>query len=182
LGEAQDQEQQNYLEKIISETTKVAMSQSELGEELYQLRLLENNRRLKDEIRRLEDEICRLEGENRQREEYIRKITGAKDHLQAEDYLLRTAPCYIKDLLSPVLHCTMFITKLGFLGLGDPGLKKGDKVTILFGIPMPMVLRPGRAPCYHTMVGKARVSGIMNGELMKFVDDGLLKEKIFHIR
>jgi hypothetical protein len=168
LGEAQDQEQQNYLEKNFSETTKVAMSQNELGEELYQLELLETNRRLKDE--------------NRQLKEQLRKYTGTEDHLQIEDYLLRKAPRWIKDFLSPVLHCTVFITKLGLLGMGDPGLKKGDKVTILFGIPMPMALRCGSAPFYHTMVGKARVNGIMNGELMKFVDDGLLKEKIFHIR
>jgi hypothetical protein len=182
LGEAQDQEQQDYLEKKVSETTKVAMSQNELGEELYQLELLETNPRLEDEIRRLKDENRRLNDKIRQSDEQLYKYTGAEDRLQIEDYLLRTAPRWFKDSLSPVLHCTVFITKLGLLGLGDPGLKKGDKVTILFGIPMPMVLRSGRAPCYHTIVGKARVSGIMNGELMKFVDDGLLKEKIFHIR
>jgi hypothetical protein len=43
------------------------------------------------------------------------------------------------------------------------------------------ILRSASAPCYYTMVGKARVSGIMNGEPMKFVEDGLLKENIFHI-
>jgi hypothetical protein len=32
------------------------------------------------------------------------------------------------------------------------------------------------------MVGKARVSGIMNGELMKLVDEGSLKGRLFHIR
>jgi hypothetical protein len=77
------------------------------------------------------------------------------------------ASSLFKALLSPVLHCTVLIAKLGLLGVGSLGLKKGDKVTILFGIPVPMILRSGSAPCYHTTVGKARVSGIINGELMK---------------
>jgi hypothetical protein len=141
------------------------MAQNEVKEELHQLELLNTARGVEDGKRQLEEEICRLKEMTRQLEEGI--------------YL---ASCLLIALLSPALHCTVFISKLGLLGVGGPGLKKGDKVTIVFGIPMPIVLRCGSAPCYHTMVGKARVNGIMNGELMKFVDDGLLKEKIFHIR
>jgi hypothetical protein len=89
---------------------------------------------------------------------------------------------FVGDFFSPAFHSTIFITKLGWLGIGDPGLKKEDKGSIFFGIPIPIVLHSGSAPCYHVMVGKARVSGIMNGELMKLVDDRSLKGRLFHIR
>jgi len=172
LGELQ--EQLKYLDKEISETINVAMQQNEINE-LHELELLETNHGFEDGNRQLEDE-------SRQLKEEIRNYIGTEDHLQIWDYRLRKVPRDAKDRLSLALHCTVFVTKLGLLGWGSPGLKKGDKVTILFGIPIPMVLRSGSAPCYHTMVGKARISGIMNGELMKFVDDGTLKERIFHIR
>ena len=165
-GEAKDHEQQKYLKKEISETANVPAIQNELNKELDRLEELETLRR--------------LEEENHQLKEEFRRFT--EDPLQSEEHRLRMISHHAKDFFSPALHCTFFITKLGLLGVGDPGLKKGDKVTILFEIPMPIILRSGSAPCYHTMVGKARVGGITNGELMKFIDDGLLKERLFHIR
>ena len=165
-GEAHDHEQQKYLEKEISETANFPTIQNKLDKELRRLEDLETLRRLGEENHHLEEELRRF----------------TEDPLHSEEHRLRTVSHYVKDILSPALHCTVFITKLGLLGVGDPGLKKGDKVTILFGIPMPIILRSSSAPCYHTMVGKAGVGEIMNGELMKYIDDGLLKERLFHIR
>jgi hypothetical protein len=175
LAEPQSHKKQKPLEREISEITIVPLAENEVDVELHQLELF-------NPIRSVEDVTHKVEEKNRQMEE---KSDELRRHLdegrQRHNHCLRMESSIFKALLAPALHCTVFITKLGLLGVGDPGLKKGDKVTILFGIPLPMILRSGSAPCYHTMVGKARVSGIMNGELMKFVDDGLLKKRIFHI-
>jgi hypothetical protein len=163
----EEEEEEEHQPHLVTLTRDLdAREPAQEQEELSQLKQLETLHLLEEENRRLKEELRRYE----------------EDPLLNEERILRMASHFVGDFLSPAFHSTIFITKLGWLGIGDHGLKKGDKVSILFGIPIPIVLRSGSAPCYHTMVGKARVSGIMNGELMKLVDDGSLKGRLFHVR
>jgi hypothetical protein len=71
------------------------MAQNEVKEELHQLELLNTARGVEDGNRQLEEKIRRLKEMTRQLEESI-----------------CLASSLFKALLSPALHCTVFITKL----------------------------------------------------------------------
>ena len=66
-----------------------------------------------------------------------------------------------------------FITENGYMGLGPEHMKKGDFIFVLFGGPVPFLLRDagnhyvpkeGPKPC-HTLIGDCFVQGIMDGEV-----------------
>jgi hypothetical protein len=69
---------------------------------------------------------------------------------------------------------SFFVTKSGFYGTCVPDSREGDIVSILFGSPVPLILRPTNssvlvAGCErgtHFLVGASYVSGIMNGEMV----------------
>ncbi|KAG4435709.1 hypothetical protein IFR05_008795 [Cadophora sp. M221] len=73
----------------------------------------------------------------------------------------------------------LIITRSGFFGIGVSGIQEGDLVVILFGFDVPMILR--RAGEHFTLIGAARIGGVMEGELMEFVDNGILEERSFVI-
>ncbi|KAH7407253.1 heterokaryon incompatibility protein-domain-containing protein [Cadophora sp. MPI-SDFR-AT-0126] len=83
-------------------------------------------------------------------------------------------------LLYSLIGRKLLITRWGFFGIGVSEIREGDLVVVLFGFDGPMVLRDRGD--HFSMVGAARVGGIMEGELMKFVDDGTLQEKTFLIK
>ncbi|CZR52699.1 uncharacterized protein PAC_02576 [Phialocephala subalpina] len=58
----------------------------------------------------------------------------------------------------------LFSTQKGLLGLGPGILKAGDTCCILFGAPVPIVLR--RVGHHYKLVGEAYVHGVMKGEAM----------------
>ncbi|KAK4968068.1 hypothetical protein LTR42_010399 [Elasticomyces elasticus] len=73
----------------------------------------------------------------------------------------------------------LFTTALGFFGLGPTFMRPGDCVAVLFGGQTPFVLRPTGKPGEYTFVGHCYVHGIMNGELIKLLDQGLLESEWF---
>jgi hypothetical protein len=73
----------------------------------------------------------------------------------------------------------LFITSLGFTGIGVPTVQKGDLITILFGFRLPFVIRDHGS--YQTFVGASRVGGVMDGELVPFYEQGLFKKRSFVI-
>ncbi|KAF2116413.1 heterokaryon incompatibility protein-domain-containing protein [Lophiotrema nucula] len=71
---------------------------------------------------------------------------------------------------------SVFTTTAGNLGLGAGDMQEGDRICVLYGCKLPVILRQcGR---YFTFVGPAYVDGAMNGE---FVTDPA-KEDRFWIR
>lgn len=75
----------------------------------------------------------------------------------------------------------LFSTQNGSLGLGPGVLKKGDICCILFGAPVPFILR--RLGEHYKLVGEAYVQGIMKGEAMvDFMLNRHYQEQIFHIK
>ncbi|KAI1459366.1 heterokaryon incompatibility protein-domain-containing protein [Annulohypoxylon moriforme] len=58
----------------------------------------------------------------------------------------------------------LFTTVNGYLGISTRALKQGDKVCVLRGCPVPVLLRPIEAQ--YENVGEAYVHGLMNGEAL----------------
>ncbi|KAE8381526.1 heterokaryon incompatibility protein-domain-containing protein [Aspergillus bertholletiae] len=66
------------------------------------------------------------------------------------------------------LHCSnlcMFRTTKGYIGLSHPNTKSGDKVVVLLGAAVPMVLREYAEG--HILIGQSYVHGIMDGEIIQ---------------
>ncbi|KAK1957497.1 HET-domain-containing protein [Colletotrichum sublineola] len=60
---------------------------------------------------------------------------------------------------------TLFKTTKGMLGLGHVGVEAGDIVTLIWGVPSPIILRPRNEGTYYFR-GDAYVDGIMYGEFL----------------
>ncbi|KAI1760776.1 HET-domain-containing protein [Hypoxylon sp. FL1150] len=98
---------------------------------------------------------------------------------------------YIKCLATNVGGRSFFTTKNGFVGTCVPNSRKGDVIAILFGSPVPFVLRPGtetiqikgvEKPTYF-LIGASYVSGIMAGEMVdELYCEELMDSTTFFIR
>lgn len=78
-----------------------------------------------------------------------------------------------KDCLKPIIdRRSLFVSKSGFVGTCVPESYVGDTVAIIFGSPVPFILRPiaqagsemGRN--IYSLVGGSYVGGIMGGEMV----------------
>ncbi|KAM7210417.1 hypothetical protein V8F06_014207, partial [Rhypophila decipiens] len=78
------------------------------------------------------------------------------------------------DMLLRTGHGSLFWTKSGRIGLGDPGMRPGDLLVICHGLSVPIILR--RISSFgwgdewgpaHTLIGPCIVQGIMDGEAMR---------------
>jgi hypothetical protein len=56
----------------------------------------------------------------------------------------------------------------GYIGVANPQAEKGDKLCILLGSSLPVILHECEGG--YIVVGEAYVHGIMTGELMKTLD------------
>ncbi|KAI1088080.1 HET-domain-containing protein [Rostrohypoxylon terebratum] len=98
---------------------------------------------------------------------------------------------YVKSLKSDVGKSSFFTTTSGFVGICVPDSRKGDTVAILFGSPVPFVLRPrsdtihingGERPTY-SLIGASYVSGIMSGEMVdELYCEDIMDSTTFFIR
>ncbi|KAH9900403.1 heterokaryon incompatibility protein-domain-containing protein [Xylariomycetidae sp. FL2044] len=59
----------------------------------------------------------------------------------------------------------VFVTEKGYIGLGPATVKPGDRVAVLMGCKVPVLLRPDRH--WYRMIGEAYVDGIMYGEALR---------------
>lgn len=73
----------------------------------------------------------------------------------------------------------IFTTQQGRLGVGSRSLKPGDKVCILWGCPVPLLLR--RNGARFQLVGDAYVHGIMHGESISEGNYGEFDSIIFNL-
>ena len=65
---------------------------------------------------------------------------------------------------------TLFTLEDGYFGIGPPGTMKGDRLYILLGCELPLLIRPQDQ--HHVLVGSCYVYGAMRGEFMDDVDTG----------
>ncbi|KAI0888431.1 HET-domain-containing protein [Annulohypoxylon maeteangense] len=98
---------------------------------------------------------------------------------------------YIKCLKPNVGMKSFFTTTSGFVGTCVPDSRKGDVIAILFGSPVPFVLRPGpetiqldnRERPTHFLIGASYVSGIMDGEMVdELYCEDIMDSTTFFIR
>lgn len=62
------------------------------------------------------------------------------------------------------------LTEGGFMGFARPGAQAGDKVCILYGCPVPLVVRPDMSEFF--LVGDCYFEGIMQGEMVEKQEEG----------
>lgn len=77
-------------------------------------------------------------------------------------------------------HRKLFVSKSGYMGLGNSEIQEGDEIFVLAGTPAPCILRPtGKFECIdaggqlhptYTLIGGCYVDGIMDGEAVKGKD------------
>lgn len=76
------------------------------------------------------------------------------------------------DNLYKNIGSRLYLTRLGYVGLGPPGAKGGDAVVVLNGSTVPHILRvesgsgPGGGDSRWSYVGEAYCDGIMDGEFL----------------
>jgi hypothetical protein len=76
---------------------------------------------------------------------------------------------------------TLILTKERYLGLAPAAPKSGDHVVILLGLKMPAILRPQENGLWQ-FVGVTYIPGLMEGEAMKELEEGVYKMEKFVLR
>jgi hypothetical protein len=71
------------------------------------------------------------------------------------------------------------VTEKGRMGMWPPGTVVGDSVAILFGCVTPFVLRENGDSAQHVLVGECYVRGMMDGEALKDLTEGDLKQDLY---
>ncbi|RYP91114.1 hypothetical protein DL770_002770 [Monosporascus sp. CRB-9-2] len=111
------------------------------------------------------------------------KLDGETGFAQPSDY----EQC----LRGNVGQQSFFTTRSGFVGTCVPDSRRGDIIAILFGSPVPFVLRPaaesiqiaGSDRPSYLLVGASYVSGIMDGEMVdELYCEDLMDSTTFFIR
>jgi hypothetical protein len=75
----------------------------------------------------------------------------------------------------------VFTTSGGYLGIGSSTIEPGDKVVVLLGCKVPVVLRPLDQGGYK-LIGDSYVDGMMYGEMMmKVVGQGMFSTSIEYL-
>jgi hypothetical protein len=89
----------------------------------------------------------------------------------------------------PVLGNTLFSTRMGSIGMSCRDVHLGDRIAVVRGAPVPLVLRANggeyngtRAPSgcseLYSLVGSAYVHGIMDGEIIEVAECGNMQEEV----
>ncbi|KAH8671808.1 hypothetical protein BGZ60DRAFT_405968 [Tricladium varicosporioides] len=91
-----------------------------------------------------------------------------------EEALREEVPIVPRGTLDPgfesfALGRRFFITKKGYLGIGPKDTKVGDRVSVLLGLDVPLILRNRKEPSRGgwEVVGETYVQGIMEGEVIE---------------
>lgn len=78
-----------------------------------------------------------------------------------------------------MFHHVAFVTKKGYIGWARGGFQNGDRVCVLAGCSVPVLLRKVDERYIH--LGPCYVEGLMHGEAMSCVRDGTAQLETFHI-
>jgi len=80
---------------------------------------------------------------------------------------------YVEAVLKIGMKRRFFVTRAGRMGLGPANTRLGDRVVVVQGCSVPLVMRKADDDGGHmVLVGEAHVSGLMAGEVMQEVDQG----------
>jgi hypothetical protein len=76
-------------------------------------------------------------------------------------------------------HRAFARTTQGYYVLGPKVMETGDLICVLYGGKMPFCLRPWED--HFLLSGECYVHGLMDGEAVSMVEDGILQEETFYI-
>jgi hypothetical protein len=79
-------------------------------------------------------------------------------------------------VLLGIAGASLVVTKGEQMGFAEPGLEVGDVVCIIFGCPIPNVARRVDQDRL-LMIGQGRFYGMMDGELMDKLEEGVFEEQ-----
>lgn len=71
---------------------------------------------------------------------------------------------------------TLFFSTNDYIGFGPPGITNGDFLCVVFGFPMPVLMR--REGEYYRLVGPCYVYGLMDGEIIDQLEARLMDIKV----
>lgn len=98
------------------------------------------------------------------------KVSSSESTEERFDY---SAPASLHPLWTALEHSAgqacferfVFTTSGGYLGIGSSTMEPGDKVVILLGCKVPVILRPFDQG--YKVIGESCVDGMMYGEMMQ---------------
>jgi hypothetical protein len=73
----------------------------------------------------------------------------------------------------------LITTSKGYIGLAPSSTERGDKVCVLLGCKVPLILRP--IDDYFQVIGDAYIHGIMHGEAVEGVESGVCAFRDFEL-
>lgn len=77
-------------------------------------------------------------------------------------------------------HAALLKTRKGYIGVGSAGIQRGDKVCVLAGANVPVILRPLGGQDYE-LVSYAFVVGAMHGEAWKIIETSEASIEAFNL-
>jgi hypothetical protein len=100
-----------------------------------------------------------------------------------------TSPPLSKSEISHILQCTrinlmyrkLMTTVRGYLGLVPDIAELGDVICVLPGCSTPLIIRPGMGG-YFNLIGECYVHGLMEGEVMEWLESGEVQLKTINLK
>ena len=74
------------------------------------------------------------------------------------------------------------VSRKGYMGMVPAHSQKGDRVCVLFGADVPLVLRQASDTSHRlTLIGTAYINGIMRGEVIAKLNEGEVIQQTFSL-
>jgi hypothetical protein len=70
---------------------------------------------------------------------------------------------------------------VGHIGTGPCRVRKGDRICVLLGCSIPLILRPREGQPSYQVVGECYLHGFMDGEVLKGLEGGKFKIEEFQL-
>jgi hypothetical protein len=75
----------------------------------------------------------------------------------------------------------LITTNKGHIGMGPYRVRKGDRIYVLLGCSVPLILRPRQGQPSYQVVGECYLHGFMDGEVLKELESGKFKIEEFQL-
>lgn len=105
-----------------------------------------------------------------------------------EGKLVRRMLEFPDHVLKTMARRRFLISRKGYMGLAPLGIEVGDHICVLASGRAPLIVRPVQQNDGQTnsrlvcrLLGDSYVHGLMDGEVLKLVDDGILNVEDFEL-
>lgn len=114
--------------------------------------------------------------------EYLVKYRGLMDYWVVPPPLPKEIENVSQVLAQTFFQRSLFVTDEGEFGLTEKGVQEGDKICILFGCSLPVILREGSNGDGYEFMGDADLPGWMYGRGIEELEKGVYCEETFLLR